>query len=78
MSQVRVGELVEASEARFVWVCVVVEVSEVFRGTEDSTYFPAANAEEEAKHIRLLLLLELFDILEGTHLDCWSERKILC
>ena len=30
-----------------------------------------ANAHQEAHHVRLLLLLKLLDILEGTHLD-WS------
>ena len=34
------------------------------------TYFPAANSEEEGNDIRLLLLLKLFDVLEGTHLGC--------
>lgn len=37
---------------------------------EVSTYFPAADSEEESQNIGLLLLLKLFDILEGTHLDC--------
>lgn len=35
-----------------------------------STYFPAADSEEESQDIRLLLLLKLFDVLEGTHLGC--------
>ena len=35
-----------------------------------STYFPAADSEEESENIRLLLLLKLFDVFEGTHLDC--------
>jgi hypothetical protein len=39
------------------------------------TYFPAANSEEEGNDIRLLLLLKLFDVLEGTHLGCLSERR---
>lgn len=38
------------------------------------TYFPAAHSEKEAHHIGLLLLLELFDILEGTHFGCWNDR----
>lgn len=33
-----------------------------------STYFPAADSEEESQDIRLLLLLKLFDVFEGTHL----------
>lgn len=41
-----------------------------------STYFPAANAEKEAHHIGLLLLLELLDILKGTHLDCRRGGKV--
>jgi hypothetical protein len=39
-----------------------------------STYFPAAHAEKEAHHIGLLLLLELFDILEGTHFGCFGSK----
>jgi hypothetical protein len=39
-----------------------------------STYFPAAHSEEELDDIRLLLLLKLFDVLEGTHLDCMAVR----
>lgn len=35
-----------------------------------STYFPAADSEEESQNIGLLLLLKLFDVLEGTHFDC--------
>lgn len=45
-------------------------------GLGDSTYFPAANAQKEAHHIGLLLLLELFDILEGTHLDCDKQAEV--
>lgn len=42
------------------------------------TYFPAANSEEEGNDIRLLLLLKLFDVLEGTHLGClWQRRRRL-
>ena len=41
-----------------------------------STYFPAANAEKEAHHIGLLLLLKFLDILEGTHLDCRQEKSV--
>jgi hypothetical protein len=40
-----------------------------------STYFPAADAQEEAQHIRLLALLELFDVLEGTHCDCRVRKE---
>lgn len=56
------------------YVCsYVVAVS---RGLEKrtvgcSTYFPAADSEEESQDIRLLLLLKLFDVLEGTHLGCF-------
>lgn len=35
------------------------------------TYFPAAHTQKEADQVGLLLLLELFDILEGTHF-CYS------
>lgn len=38
-----------------------------------STYFPAADSEEEAQHIRLLALLKLFDVLEGTHSVCVAQ-----
>lgn len=33
------------------------------------SYLPAANAEQEPNDIGLLLLLDLFDVLEGTHLE---------
>ena len=33
------------------------------------SYLPAADTEKEAQDIRLLLLLELFDVFEGTHLS---------
>lgn len=52
-------------EACFSKVVVLVQ-----KGGLVSTYFPAADAQEEAQHIRLLALLELFDVLEGTHCDC--------
>lgn len=34
----------------------------------DCSYLPAADSKKEPKDIRLLLLLKLFDIFEGTHL----------
>jgi hypothetical protein len=34
-----------------------------------NSHLPATDAEQEANHIGLLLLLDLFDVLEGTHLD---------
>jgi hypothetical protein len=40
------------------------------------TYFPAANSEKEGNDIRLLLLLKLFDVLEGTHLGCLSRKTV--
>jgi hypothetical protein len=40
-------------------LCSRVEVS----------YLPAAHTQKEAQHIGLLLLLELFDVFEGTHLE---------
>ena len=33
------------------------------------SYLPAAHTQKEAQHIGLLLLLELFDVFEGTHLQ---------
>ena len=47
-----------------------------------STYFPAANTEQERHEVALLLLLKFLDILEGTHLGCakifpWSVFKSL-
>ena len=35
---------------------------------EALSYVPASDTEKETQHIRLLLLLKFFDILEGTHL----------
>jgi hypothetical protein len=40
------------------------------------TYFPAAHTEKEADQVGLLLLLELFDILEGTHF-CYSRAATM-
>lgn len=42
------------------------------------TYLPAADAEQELHHVRLLLLGELLDVLKGTHLGCccWSVKKV--
>ena len=34
-----------------------------------SSHLPATDTQQEANHIGLLLLLDLFDVLEGTHLD---------
>lgn len=39
-------------------------------GVVVATYFPAAHTQKEADQVGLLLLLELFDILEGTHFGC--------
>lgn len=33
------------------------------------SYLPAADTEKETEDIRLLLLLKLFDVFEGTHLN---------
>lgn len=38
------------------------------RGSGVLSHLPAANAEQEPNDIGLLLLLDLFDVLEGTHL----------
>jgi hypothetical protein len=35
------------------------------------------NTEEETKDIRLLALLKLLDIFEGTHLDGWTVVLVL-
>jgi hypothetical protein len=40
-----------------------------------STYFPASDSQEESQDIRLLLLLKLFDVLEGTHLGCRNTSR---
>jgi hypothetical protein len=42
-----------------------------------STYFPAADSEKVEEDIALLLLLKLFDVLEGTHLDCSIDDAAL-
>jgi hypothetical protein len=50
------------------------------RGAVDDvqlTEFPAANSEEEGNDIRLLLLLKLFDVLEGTHLGGLVEVLVV-
>lgn len=50
------------------------------RGAVDDgqlTEFPAAHSGEEAHDIRLLLLLKLFDVLEGTHL-CGLCGEVQC
>jgi hypothetical protein len=38
-------------------------------------YLPAANTEKEAQHIGLLLLLELFDVFQGTHLVFFYDQR---
>jgi hypothetical protein len=42
-----------------------------------STYFPAADPEEETQHIGLLALLKLFDVLKGTHFVCKSKESTI-
>lgn len=39
------------------------------RSEEVLSYLPAANSQQEAKNIGLLLLLKFFDVFEGTHLQ---------
>lgn len=34
-----------------------------------SSYLPASDAEEESQHVGLLLLVQLLDVFEGTHLQ---------
>lgn len=43
-------------------------------------YLPAANAEQEAHDIALLLLLKLLEVLVGTHLrrECMSATAVWC
>lgn len=55
-------------------MCIVSEYRIVMENF--STYFPAADSEEESQDIRLLLLLKLFDVLEGTHLDYRQKAKV--
>lgn len=44
-------------------------------GRRDLSHLPASDAQQEANHIGLLLLLDFFHVLEGTHLDgCKSEK----
>ena len=38
------------------------------------TDLPAANAEEKAEHIALLLLLQLLEVFKGTHFDSAEVR----
>lgn len=39
------------------------------RGAWGFSHLPASDAQQEANHIGLLLLLDFFHVLEGTHLD---------
>ena len=38
-------------------------------GCRGNSHLPATDTEQEANHIGLLLLLEFFHVLEGTHLQ---------
>lgn len=42
-------------------------------GRGKNSYLPATDTEQEANHIGLLLLLEFFHVLEGTHLEREKE-----
>lgn len=44
---------------------------EIQRG---ESHLPASDAQQEADHVGLLLLLKLFHILEGTHLEKVNKR----
>lgn len=55
--------------------CKVVSIEAFARGC--LSYLPAADTEKEAQDIRLLLLLELFDVFEGTHL-IYSLAIVVC
>lgn len=47
------------------------------RGRRVLSHLPASDAQQEANHIGLLLLLDFFHVLEGTHLDgCKSENAL--
>lgn len=37
-------------------------------GVRGGSHLPAADTQQEADHVRLLLLLKLLDVLKGTHL----------
>ena len=39
------------------------------RKLEGNSHLPATDTQQEANHVGLLLLLDLFHVLEGTHLD---------
>lgn len=40
----------------------------------ENSYLPATDTEQEANHVGLLLLLEFFHVLEGTHLKRVTVR----
>lgn len=43
----------------------------------EGSHLPASDAQQEAKHIGLLLLLKLFNVFEGTHLySRWSATNL--
>lgn len=46
----------------------ISHASSFFRLVGEISYLPAADPKEETEDIRLLLLLELFDVFKGTHL----------
>lgn len=48
------------------------------RGRRDLSHLPASDAQQEANHIGLLLLLDFFHVLEGTHLDGYKSEKCTC
>ena len=39
----------------------------------DLSYLPAADSEKEAEDVGLLLLLKLFDVFEGSHLESFCQ-----
>jgi hypothetical protein len=40
------------------------------------SHLPATDTEQEANHVGLLLLLDLFHVLEGTHLESCQSQLI--
>ena len=40
------------------------------------SYLPASDSEKEAEDVGLFLLLQLFHVFEGTHLDVLDERSL--
>lgn len=48
----------------------------LYRSGCSKTDLPAANAEKEAEHIALLLLLKLLEVFKGTHSDSVGGKRL--